>query len=223
MRAYTFDSTTCRALDRLLEDPVALNLLIPAPTLSEILHPIKDEPLDSHDLKPGDYTVLYDAGGVTQLPVGSPKDWAMQTKKSDWNLLMDALVAAQNEAQANKVLRIAKDLGKLNRRVRRKTETKIRQTLAALPARRTVANASRVAEALILLGVAALNQRSATKNERSQKIELARSSQSHDGEGEVERPRGKASKAIAAGAIRGGPRARRVSQVGGVQNSVLQA
>jgi hypothetical protein len=212
MRAFTLDSTISVDLDRLLEDPKALEILIPVPISSEIAHPIKNEPLDDHDLRPEDYATLH-AGAGTK-PAKQSKGWdARYAKpKSDWDLLMDALVATQNEAHSNKALRAARELGKLNRRERRKAETMARKLLYTPPPRRTAINASRVAEAVISLGLESLHRHmtetpsNIAKSERSKQLEYARSTESHDGQGQAKRPRGKANKDAASGAVHGGSR-----------------
>ena len=197
MRAFTFDSTVCRALDHLLGDPEALEILFPSPTSSEMLYPINASPLDDHDLKPGDYAVLHSMAGTKPAKPSTGWDTKYTKPKSDWELLLDALVATQDPVRSNKTLAEAGTLAKLNRRERRKVEIEAKKLSSAPPPRRSSINASRVAEALLQIGIATV------KRERSKQLESARSSESHDSQGQVKRPRRKANKVAAFGAIHG--------------------
>lgn len=204
LRSFTLARDVSNMLDELVEaspDDPRVRFLFP-PSI-ETAAPAPQFALDEHDLFVSDYPSLYVIAG--QKPAKEPAksttilwDQRFSASKPEWHRFMDEMVilATKSPASASLAQRAiahAKELGKLNRRAKRKAETAAR--LAARKPRNLLnTNASRVVDAVLLLGFRTLQERLTT-------IEIARSSKGNAQEGGAQRAGRKANKTAEARAV----------------------
>ena len=163
VRAFTLDASTIAALDSLLQEgPTGphveallgqrpLSLTVEAPTL------------DRSDLGTADYEELY-----SLLPAAGPRrplvDWmakfATPTRQPVWASLLATMQELQHlpdyAALHTAVFTRAHEMKKINRRAQRHAVTLQRRQQ---PVAATTVNLSRCADALLILGLAALKER----------------------------------------------------------------
>jgi len=215
MRAFTLDSATSAALDAIVDAGLGypgLGVLFPPSIDSAREDPAPDR--DDKGLSKADYAALYTFAGLPAKTPGPRRigSHALPPEPA-WRLLTRALERLDMDA-ANAALAEARRLSSNNlggpRLGRPPKDAHPPPSRGPMPP-----NASRVADALINMGLAELRKR----------IELEGTKDGagrNDGEGPGERAGREGGEKAAAGAVRGGPRARGVARLGGVQDPVLR-
>lgn len=228
---FTLDQGTLEALYGLADagskDPRVQLLLPPDDAVPRLevqeLSPL--EPLDEHDLKPSDYDSIYKMFKKVRPAAEAERRIGKLTlpakPETAWSTMQKVFVATNDAVVCAAVEQQAKTLGVFNRRERRKQVTAIRRLETVTrrresrPQRNRAINVSRIADALILLGLSTLEERLASESARGAKGDVR-----EDGPKRLDAG---TSKNIAARAVRGGPRPRRIPPMGGVQAALFPA
>lgn len=148
MRAYTLGQTTIEAVGNLTLEPQTsphIQLLLPE-AFQTPTHQPTDHPLDDQCLTPADYTEFY-----AMLPpprkARSPLGWDAEKREPNWKSLTAALRRHQNSEALAALIALRQ---RSNRR---------KQGAPPAPPKPAPINASRIVDALILLGLETLNER----------------------------------------------------------------
>jgi hypothetical protein len=172
--------------------------------------------LDAQGLNDANYASIYKMLNIERPPQVRTERFGARTfstkPRLDWNLLINVLLPLPVEKR-DKAMAEARKQGKLNRREMRKYETKVRR-LMRTDAPLTV-SASRVANALLVIGMTELRNRIAIQ-EGLTTSESARSETGDVPQTRAERTNDSARKTVEARTIRRGSRTGSMAGVGGI-------